>query len=79
MQLSCLKACQGWTDLWRHLCEQVVVGSKRTQIYTLTDGGRQRLDLIEATVQLIQSRESTDKDPHVIQLLTYNQAQQFSI
>lgn len=34
------KSCQDWTDLWRHLCEQVVVGSKRTQVYTLTNGGR---------------------------------------
>ncbi len=46
---------QDRTDLWRHLCEQVVVCSKRTQVHTLADGGRQRLDLIEAAVELIQS------------------------
>ncbi len=56
---------QDRTDLWRHLCEQVVVCSKRTQVHTLADGGWQRLDLIEAAVELIQSRESTEKDMHV--------------
>ncbi len=55
----------GRTDLWRHLCEQVVVCSKVRRFTTLADGGRQRLDLIEAAVELIQSRESTEKDMHV--------------
>lgn len=55
------KACQDRTDLGRHLCEQVVICRKRTQVYTLADGGRQRLDLIEAAVELIQSRESTEE------------------
>lgn len=59
------------SDLRRQLEQEVVVSSEGAQVHTLPHGGRERLDLVKAAVQLVQSRESVRGDDRKI-TLTHN-------
>lgn len=45
-----------------------MVSSEGVQVHTISHGGRERVDLVKATVQFVQSRESVQGDNSYTQL-----------